>query len=72
MMLLCMYLLCSYTVLKKSQYTQNLYIRSSDLPYLVNVLRKNNIKPYQGLLEIIYDVIKKSPCINVLYKIYLP
>ena len=56
MMLLCMYLLCSYTALKKTLYTQNLYIRSSDLPYLVNVLRKNNIKVYQGLVEIISDV----------------
>ena len=55
MMLLCMYLLCSYTVLKKSQYTQNLYIRPSDLPYLVNVLRKNNIKVYLGLVENISD-----------------
>ena len=54
MMLLCRYLLYSYTFLKKIQYIQNLYIRSSDLPYLISVLRNNNMKVYLGLVEIIY------------------
>ena len=56
MVLPCMYLLYSYTVLKKSQYIQNLNIRSSDLPYLISVLRKNNMKVYLGLVEVIYDI----------------